>query len=57
MKHTRIDQLSDGIFAIVMTVLVFEINIPEDGVRMLEEFINDLREEPDIQTARWMEEA
>lgn len=29
MKHTRIDQLSDGIFAIVMTVLVFEINIPE----------------------------
>jgi uncharacterized membrane protein len=29
MKHTRIDQLTDGIFAIVMTVLVFEINIPE----------------------------
>lgn len=29
MSHTRLDQLSDGIFAIVMTVLVFEINIPE----------------------------
>ena len=29
MKHTRLDQLSDGIFAIVMTILVFEIRIPE----------------------------
>ena len=29
MSHTRLDQLSDGIFAIVMTLLVFEINIPE----------------------------
>ena len=28
MSHTRLDQLSDGIFAIVMTVLVFEIKIP-----------------------------
>ncbi|MFA5778002.1 MAG: TMEM175 family protein [Candidatus Paceibacterota bacterium] len=28
MNHTRLDQLSDGIFAIVMTILVFEINIP-----------------------------
>jgi len=28
MRHSRIDQLSDGIFAIVMTVLVFEINVP-----------------------------
>src|SRR3989338_5087526 len=28
MSHTRLDQLSDGIFAIVMTVLVFEINLP-----------------------------
>ena len=28
MNHTRLDQLSDGIFAIVMTVLVFEIKIP-----------------------------
>jgi uncharacterized membrane protein len=26
--HTRLDQLSDGIFAIVMTILVFEISIP-----------------------------
>ncbi len=32
MKHTRIDQLSDGIFAIVMTVLVFEIKIPESFI-------------------------
>src|SRR3989344_3136631 len=29
MSHTRLDQLSDGIFAIVMTLLVFEIKIPE----------------------------
>jgi uncharacterized membrane protein len=29
MRHTRLDQLSDGIFAIVMTLLVFEINIPQ----------------------------
>src|SRR3989338_7602721 len=28
MSHTRLDQLSDGIFAIVMTILVFEIKIP-----------------------------
>lgn len=28
MNHTRLDQLSDSIFAIVMTVLVFEINLP-----------------------------
>ncbi len=28
MKHTRLDELSDGIFAIVMTILVFEIRIP-----------------------------
>ncbi len=28
MSHTRLDQLSDGIFAIVMTILVFEIRIP-----------------------------
>ena len=27
MKHTRLDELSDGIFAIVMTILVFEIRI------------------------------
>lgn len=28
MKHTRLDELSDGIFAIVMTILVFEIKVP-----------------------------
>jgi uncharacterized membrane protein len=28
MKHTRLDQLADGIFAIVMTILVFEIKVP-----------------------------
>jgi uncharacterized membrane protein len=29
MSHTRLDQLADGIFAIVMTILVFEIKVPE----------------------------
>jgi uncharacterized membrane protein len=29
MKPSRLEQLSDGIFAIVMTVLVFEIKAPE----------------------------
>ena len=28
MNHTRLDQLADGIFAIVMTILVFQINLP-----------------------------
>ena len=28
MNHARLDQLSDGIFAIVMTVLVFQIKLP-----------------------------
>ncbi|MBP9771584.1 MAG: DUF1211 domain-containing protein [Candidatus Pacebacteria bacterium] len=28
MKQTRLDQLSDGIFAIVMTLLVLEIRVP-----------------------------
>ncbi len=28
MNHSRLDQLSDGIFAIVMTILVFEIKTP-----------------------------
>lgn len=28
MSHQRLDQLSDGIFAIVMTILVFEIHFP-----------------------------
>ncbi len=29
MKQTRFDALADGIFAIVMTLLVFEIHVPE----------------------------
>ena len=29
MNHTRLEQLSDGIFAIVMTVLVFQIKLPD----------------------------
>ena len=29
MSHSRLDQLSDGIFAIVMTILVFEIRLPD----------------------------
>ena len=29
MSHTRLDQLADGIFAIVMTILVFEITVPD----------------------------
>lgn len=29
MNHTRLEQLSDGIFAIVMTILVFEIKVPD----------------------------
>ena len=29
MKPTRLDELSDGIFAIVMTILVFEIKVPD----------------------------
>ena len=28
MNHNRLDQLADGIFAIVMTILVFEIKVP-----------------------------
>lgn len=28
MSHNRLDQLSDGIFAIVMTILVFEMKVP-----------------------------
>ena len=28
MNHARLDQLSDGIFAIVMTILVFQIQLP-----------------------------
>ena len=29
MKQIRLEQLTDGIFAIVMTILVFEIRVPE----------------------------
>ena len=29
LKQQRLDQLSDGIFAIVMTLLVFELRVPE----------------------------
>lgn len=32
MKQSRLDALADGIFAIVMTILVFEIKIPELGI-------------------------
>ena len=28
MNHNRLDQLADGIFAIVMTILVFDIRVP-----------------------------
>ena len=28
MNHSRLEQLSDGIFAIVMTILVFEFSVP-----------------------------
>jgi uncharacterized membrane protein len=28
MSHNRLDQLADGIFAIVMTILVFDIKVP-----------------------------
>ena len=31
MNHNRLDQLADGIFAIVMTILVFDIKVPAIG--------------------------
>lgn len=31
MKQSRLDQLADGIFAIVMTILVFEVRVPDLG--------------------------
>jgi uncharacterized membrane protein len=39
MKQSRLDQLSDGIFAIVMTILVFEIRIPTFMVMVNEQTI------------------
>lgn len=43
MKQARLDQLADGIFAIVMTILVFEIRIPESlGVASEGELIESL---------------
>ncbi|MFA6515244.1 MAG: TMEM175 family protein [Candidatus Paceibacterota bacterium] len=43
MKQSRLDQLSDGIFAIVMTILVFEIRVPiYAGVVSEQTLINSL---------------
>ena len=43
MKQTRLDQLADSIFAIVMTILVFEIRVPEFyGVANNNDLINSL---------------
>lgn len=45
MKQSRLDQLSDGIFAIVMTILVFELRVPEYGTLFSEQnLINSLIE-------------
>jgi uncharacterized membrane protein len=43
MKQIRLEQLTDGIFAIVMTILVFEIRVPElVGFVQEETIINSL---------------
>lgn len=43
MKQSRLDQLSDGIFAIVMTILVFEIRVPDYvGIVSEQTLINSL---------------
>jgi uncharacterized membrane protein len=43
MKQIRLEQLADGIFAIVMTILVFEIRVPElVGFVQEETIINSL---------------
>ena len=45
MKQSRLDQLADGIFAIVMTILVFELRLPEYAGIMTEHgLINALLE-------------
>jgi uncharacterized membrane protein len=36
MKASRLEQLSDGIFAIVMTILVFELRIPATSTNNIE---------------------
>lgn len=43
MKQSRLDQLADGIFAIVMTILVFEIRVPDfTNIVSEQTFINSL---------------
>jgi uncharacterized membrane protein len=43
MKQTRLDQLADSIFAIVMTLLVFEIRVPEQiGMLSNQELLRSL---------------
>ena len=43
MKQFRLDQLADSIFAIVMTILVFEIRVPElSGIATNRELINSI---------------
>jgi len=43
MKQSRLDQLSDSIFAIVMTLLIFDIRVPEFISAVSEQtFINSL---------------
>lgn len=43
MKQARLDQLADSIFAIVMTILVFEIRIPEYiGIASEEDLLKSL---------------